>query len=399
MGVLRITCCIFLAVTLGCAAMPVDEDKNSTTCKLLFPPAIPFGMKFFQHMPAENREKHMACYNISKQDAMQRDESYERQKKKCLELVLPDIAAEMREMEACKIAAAGTNMSGSVFWTVGQIRRCIADYVLFPEEDQDELDLESIKMHCLEEAFPSLSAEDKVVAFKNLTKQAKMLGHKYFDLRDKLDICMHKETLHMEDQEEYKTNLPHCQAKLFPGRTMSQVEEELDRSLREGNYSVHSMLYGCVYMMSSKARWELQNFHVVQRCAEEVHANVSSDMKRDVEKLYEKYMANATIDKMMECHSRRLQADTKKMEDGQLMVVCRPPNYAGHAGKQNVDRETLMRRNVVTRMVGDCIRRHGPTEVTTKYEEKLKRMYNKSNAAAECVGRLFRPNVFRQFQK
>lgn len=390
---------ITIVAVIRCSAAMPPEDKNMTTCKMLFPPAVPFGMKFFEHLPPGNREKHMACYNISKEDAVQRDQAYESRKAKCLEMLLPDVSVDTREMEACKIATEGTNMSGSVFWNVGQIRRCIADYVLFPEENEDEMDLEKIRTRCLEEAFPSHSEQDRLMAFRNLTMQAKMLGEKYIDLREKLDICMHEDMLHKEDQEEYRSNLPHCQSKLFPGRTMSQVEEELDKEMRDGNYDVHVKLHACVYMMSTKAQWELQNFLVVQRCADQVYSNVSGAMKNDVQMLYEKYMDNATIDQMMECHSRRLHADVKKAENGEMEVTCRTPNYPVHPGKRPLDHETQMRRNVVSRMVGDCIRSFGPTEVNRKYEDKLMKMYTRSNAAAECISKTFRPNVFRSYEK
>ncbi|CAN8017970.1 unnamed protein product, partial [Ixodes persulcatus] len=48
-----------------------------------------------------------------------------------------------------------------------------------------------------------------------------------------------------------------------------------------------------------RQKWELQNYYVVQRCAQEVSQNVSGPMRAQLMAEYERFLNNATIDKVM----------------------------------------------------------------------------------------------------
>ncbi|CAN7937337.1 unnamed protein product, partial [Ixodes hexagonus] len=47
-----------------------------------------------------------------------------------------------------------------------------------------------------------------------------------------------------------------------------------------------------------KEKWELQNYHVVQRCAQEVSQNVSGPMRAQLMAEYERFLNNDTIHKV-----------------------------------------------------------------------------------------------------
>ncbi|XP_040359110.1 uncharacterized protein LOC121047710 [Ixodes scapularis] len=112
---------------------------------------------------------------------------------------------------------------------------------------------------------------------------------------------------------------------------------------------------------------------------------------------YERFLNNATIDKIMACHARRLFPEVKKDTNGNTVVDCKLPALGGHISKRIYDTQALRMRNAVTRMVGECIRRHSSvTEITKKYEDKLKTTYARSNAAAECTAKLFRHSAFKE---
>ncbi|KAL3215632.1 hypothetical protein MRX96_051332 [Rhipicephalus microplus] len=66
---------------------------------------------------------------------------------------------------------------------------------------------------------------------------------------------------------------------------------------------------------------------------------------------YEKYMDNATIEKILACHARRLYPDVKKNESGEMAVMCRSPALPGHGTKKFQDTEALRIRNMVARQV------------------------------------------------
>ncbi|XP_077486181.1 uncharacterized protein LOC144097313 [Amblyomma americanum] len=167
-------------------------------CKSVFEPAVPFGMKFFERWPQEIRMKHMACHNISAQEALERDRSYDVHKAKCMAAVLPSVEASQRDREACRIVVEATNMSSAAFWTVTQVRRCIADSVMFPDSDEEKLDLEAKRALCLREALPDTPEGDREAAFRTATQEANILTRRHTDLRQKLETCMHEYLLHIE---------------------------------------------------------------------------------------------------------------------------------------------------------------------------------------------------------
>ncbi|XP_037518933.2 uncharacterized protein LOC119395976 [Rhipicephalus sanguineus] len=402
-------------------AAPAKSGKvvlsDTYPCKSVFDPAVPFGMRFFERWPQEVRAKHMSCHNITAQEALERDRSYDAHKAKCMAAVLPSVEASMREKEACRIVVEATNMSSAAFWTVTQVRRCIADSVMFPDADEEQLDLESKRALCLREALPDKPEADRDDAFRRAAQEANALTKRHTDLRQKLETCMHEYLLHIEqghctafsdsvfkgcataqhivfpqEQREYRQLLPDCRKKLFPELDSQQLQEQLDSALARGDLSLYVQVHTCVYLETTKGQWELQNFHVVQACARQVYDNTTNEaMKTQLLAEYEKYMDNATIEKILACHARRLYPDVKKNESGDMVVMCRSPALPGHGTKKFQDTEALRMRNMVARQVGECIRRRSTvTEVTRRYEERLRTVYARSNSAAECASKLFR---------
>ncbi|XP_075750712.1 uncharacterized protein LOC119186545 [Rhipicephalus microplus] len=366
--------------------------SDTYPCKSVFDPAVPFGMRFFERWPQDVRAKHMSCHNITMEEALERDRSYDEHKAKCMAAVLPSVEASMREKEACRIVVEATNMSSAAFWTVTEVRRCIADSVMFPDADEEQLDLESKRALCLREALPDTPEADRAVAFRRAAQEANALTKRHTDLRQKLETCMHEYLLHIEEQREYRQLLPDCQRKLFPELNLQQLQEKLDTALTKGDLSLYVQVHTCVYLETTKGQWELQNFHVVQACAQQVYDNTTNEaIRTQLLAEYEKYMDNATIEKIVACHARRLYPDVKKNESGEMTVMCRSPPLPGHGSKKFQDTEALRMRNMVARQVGECIRRRSTvTEVTRRYEERLRMAYARSNSAAECTSKLFR---------
>ncbi|XP_070395751.1 uncharacterized protein [Dermacentor albipictus] len=378
-------------------AAPAKSNRavvsDNYPCKSVFDPAVPFGMRFFERWPQEIRAKHMSCHNITTEEALERDRSYDAHKAKCMAAVLPSVEASKREKEACRIVVEATNMSSAAFWTVTQVRRCIADSVMFPDADEEQLDLESKRALCLREALPDTPEADRADAFRRAAKEANALTRRHTDLRQKLETCMHEYLLHIEEQREYRQLLPECQRKLLPGLDPEELQEILDSALENGNLSLYVQIHTCVYLETTKGQWELQNFHVVQACAQQVYDNTTNEaMRSQLLAEYEKYMDNATIEKILACHARRLYPEVKKgNESGEMAVQCRSPALPGHGTKKFQDTEALRMRNMVARQVGECIRKRSTvTEVTRRYEERLRTVYARSNSAAECASKLFR---------
>nr|XP_037290985.1 uncharacterized protein LOC119186545 [Rhipicephalus microplus] len=232
------------------------------------------------------------------EEALERDRSYDKHKAKCMAAVLPSVEASMREKEACRIVVEATNMSSAAFWTVTQVRRCIADSVMFPDADEEQLDLESKRAVCLREALPDTPEAERAVAFRRAAQEANSLTKRHTDLRQKLETCMHEYLLHIEEQREYRQLLPDCQRKLFPELDSQQLQEKLDTALAKGDLSLYVQVHTCVYLETTKGQWELQNFHLVQACAQQVYDNTTNDaMRTQLLAEYEKYMDNATIEK------------------------------------------------------------------------------------------------------
>ncbi|XP_077539126.1 uncharacterized protein LOC144151836 [Haemaphysalis longicornis] len=394
LAVLFVAACFWNDIT----SSPVKSSKGTPPidsgypCKSVFDPAVPFGMKFFERWPQDVRAKHMACHNITSEEALERDRSYHDHQTKCMAAVLPSVEASQREREACRIVVDATNMSRAAFWTVTQVRRCIADSVMFPDTDEVQLNLDTKRAQCLREALPDTPEPEREAAFHKAAEEANALTRRHTDLRQKLETCMHEYLLHIEEQREYRQLLPECQSELLPGLEPKQVQEKLDLTLKSGDLDLYVQLHTCVYLKTTKGQWELQNFHVVQACAQLVYDNSTSDaMKVQLLAEYEKYMHNATIEKILACHARRLYPDVKKDEKGEMSVSCRSPAHAGHGGKKFQDTEALRLRNAVARQVGECIRRRSTvTEVSRRYEEKLRTTYSRSNSAAECASKLMR---------
>ncbi|KAL1484969.1 hypothetical protein MTO96_032263 [Rhipicephalus appendiculatus] len=324
-------------------AAPAKSGKvvlsDTYPCKSVFDPAVPFGMRFFERWPQEVRAKHMSCHNITAQEALERDRSYDAHKAKCMAAVLPSVEASMREKEACRIVVEATNMSSAAFWTVTQVRRCIADSVMFPDADEEQLHLESKRALCLREALPDTPEADRDDAFRRAAQEANALTKRHTDLRQK-------------EQREYRQLLPDCRRKLFPELDSQQLQEKLDSALAKGDLSLYVQVHTCVYLETTKGQWELQNFHVVQACARQVYDNTTNEaMRTQLLAEYEKYMDNATIEKILACHARRLYPDVKKNESGEMVVMCRSPALPGHGTKKFQDTEALRMRNMVARQV------------------------------------------------
>ncbi|KAH8022306.1 hypothetical protein HPB51_023211 [Rhipicephalus microplus] len=141
--------------------------SDTYPCKSVLDPAVPFGMRFFERWPQEVRAKHMSCHNITAQEALERDRSYDEHKAKCMAAVLPSVEASMREKDACRIVMEATNMSSAAFWTVTQ------------------LDLESKRALCLREALPDTPEAERAVAFRRAAQEANALTKRHTDLRQK----------------------------------------------------------------------------------------------------------------------------------------------------------------------------------------------------------------------
>ncbi|KAH7936539.1 hypothetical protein HPB49_000793 [Dermacentor silvarum] len=266
--------------------------------------------------------------------------------------VLPSVEASKREKEACRIVVEATNMSSAAFWTV----------------TQEQLDLESKRALCLREALPDTPEADRDDAFRRAAKEANALTKRHTDLRQKVSVwqrivfknislCqrVYMESLRFpQEQREYRQLLPECQRKLLPGLDPKDLQETLDLALENGNLSLYVQIHTCVYLETTKGQWELQNFHVVQACAQQVYDNTTNEaMRSQLLAEYEKYMDNATIE--------------KDNESGEMVVQCRSPALPGHGTKKFQDTEALRMRNMVARQVGECIRRRSTvTEVRVK---------------------------------
>nr|XP_037280429.1 thromboxane-A synthase-like [Rhipicephalus microplus] len=118
-----------------------------------------------------------------------RDRSYDEHKAKCMAAVLPSVEASMREKDACRIVMEATNMSSAAFWTVTQVRRCIADSVMFPDAEEEQLDLESKRALCLREALPDTPEAERAVAFRRAAQEANALTKRHTDLRQKNSLA------------------------------------------------------------------------------------------------------------------------------------------------------------------------------------------------------------------
>ncbi|KAL1486640.1 hypothetical protein MTO96_031312, partial [Rhipicephalus appendiculatus] len=243
----------------------------------------------------------MSCHNITAQEALERDRSYDAHKAKCMAAVLPSVEASMREKEACRIVVEATNMSSAAFWTV----------------TQEQLDLESKRALCLREALPDTPEADRDDAFRRAAQEANALTKRHTDLRQK-------------EQREYRQLLPDCRRKLFPELDSQQLQEKLDSALAKGDLSLYVQVY---------------------------ENTTNEAMRTQLLAEYEKYMDNATIEKILACHARRLYPDVKKNESGEMVVMCRSPALPGHGTKKFQDTEALRMRNMVARQVGECIRR------------------------------------------
>ncbi|XP_075553593.1 uncharacterized protein LOC142586227 [Dermacentor variabilis] len=210
----------------------MQNEKKS----LLAQPTTPFERELFGYSASTHEQQQQ-----QQQAASRRDRSYDAHKAKCMAAVLPSVEASKREKEACRIVVEATNMSSAAFWTVTQVRRCIADSVMFPDADEEQLDLESKHALCLREALPDTPEADRADAFRRAAKEANALTRRHTDLRQK-------------EQREYRQLLPECQRKLLPGLDPEELQETLDSALENGNLSLYVQIHTCVYLETTKGQ-------------------------------------------------------------------------------------------------------------------------------------------------
>ncbi|CAN7982767.1 unnamed protein product [Ixodes pacificus] len=288
----------FGIVVCQCAASLYDDGP----CGPAFTPFRRFGSKHLAQMKEKEKEAVKTCYNISDEDAEERDADFQERRRQCIGLQFPGVKREDLESHLCNISQAVDN---NVTMAHSNVRNCIT--TAFEKVDQNKIIFEAFKrihLRCVQNEFPEMSMGDALASYVKVVNEIRKLRASVNVLHAKIVHCYRNQMLPEEKEEEWKRLKITCMKQLQPGVPPEELASIFQEDLYNGSTVLDDKLSLCMFMESPTGKWAKEEMEINYQCMREIMSLVDPRHRPSLFYKFGLDVQKELIDLVLACESK-----------------------------------------------------------------------------------------------